>query len=130
MIYGPLILLSVVLFELFVRLKMAENARTIVVTSRESMRVLASAQLGDDEKESRMRRGSIEILQATLWLAAKFLLVGAVLYGLFELIVAIFPGLRQPLLESFVSPSVIVLLTIAIIGYAWARKVALRRLYA
>jgi hypothetical protein len=128
MIYGPLLFLSVVLFELFRLLKMGENAKTIIASSQEAVRVLRSAELADEEKESFMRRGSIEIFKATLRLAAKLILTGGILFALFELIVAIFPGLEKPLLESFVSPSVIGILTAAVIGYAWARKAALRRL--
>jgi uncharacterized membrane protein len=127
MIYGPLIFLSLVLFELFLQLKMGENAKTILASSQEAMRVLASRELADEEKESCMRRGSLEILKATLRLAGKFFLACAILFALFELIVAVFPDLRQPLLESLVSPSVIAILTVAIIGYAWARKRALQR---
>lgn len=128
MIYGPLLLLSIALFELFLLLKISRSARTILTSSQDAMRVLKSPELGDDEKESLMRRGSVEILKGTLGLAAKLVLVGAILFGLFELIVAIYPDLRQPLLASLVSPGVIALLTAAVVGYAWARKAALRRL--
>jgi hypothetical protein len=128
MIYGPLLFMSVVLFELFLRLKMGENAKTILASSQEAMRVLAASDLADEEKELFMRRGSVEILKATLLLAAKLVLAGAILFALFELIVMMFPALRQPLLDSFVSPSVIAILTVAVIGYAWLRKAALRRL--
>ena len=128
MIYGPLLFLSLVLFELFRLLKMGENAKTIIASSQQAVRVLTSPDLADDEKESCMRRGSMEILKATLRLAAKFFLAGGILFALFELIVAIFPGIRLPLLESLVSPIVIAILTAAVIGYAWARKAALRRL--
>jgi len=127
MIYGPLLLLSVVLFELFLLLKLGENARTILARSREAMRVLRSPDLADEEKEAHMRRGSLEILKATVRLAGKLILVGAVLFALFELIVALVPTLRQPLLESLLSPSVVLILTAALIAYAWARKAALRR---
>jgi len=127
MIYGPLLLLSVVLFELFRLLRMGENAKTIIARSQEALRVLRSPELADDEKESFMRRGSIEILKATLYLAGKFVLAGGILYALFQLIVTIFPSLEKPLLESLVSPSVIAILTAAVIGYAWARRAALRR---
>ena len=127
MIYGPLVLLSVVLFELFRLLRMGRNARTIIASSQEAMRVLRSADLADEEKESFMRRGSIEILKATLLLAAKLIFAGAILFALFELIVVILPDLRQPLLASLLSPSVIVILTAVVLGYAWARKAALRR---
>jgi hypothetical protein len=128
MIYGPLLLLSIALFELFVLLNMAASAKTILTRSRESMRVLASSTLSDDEKESFVRRGSLAILKATLALAAKLLLTAAILFAIFEGIVAIFPTLRQPLLDSFLSPLVILILTVAILGYAWARKLALRHL--
>ncbi len=47
-----------------------------------------------------MRRGSLEIFKATLGLAAKFVLAGAILFALFELIVRVFPSLRQPLLRE------------------------------
>jgi hypothetical protein len=36
--------------------------------------------------------------------------------------------LREPLLESFVSPLVIGGLTVAVMAYAWLRKAALRSL--
>jgi len=128
MIFGPLLFLSLVLFELFRLLKMGQDAKTIMGTSQEALQVLRSSQLADEEKESCMRRGSIEILKATLRLAGKLVLAGAILFALFELIVAIFPGLEKPLLESLFSPSVLAILTAALIGYAWARKVALGRL--
>ena len=126
MVYGPLLFLSVVLFELFLLLKMGENAKAIMASSQQAMRVLASSELGDDEKEAFMRRGSLDVLKATLGLAAKLILAGAILFGLFELIVAILPELRQPLLESFVSPAPIAILTVALLAYAWVRT-ALRR---
>jgi hypothetical protein len=122
MIYGLLLFLSIALFELFVLLRMVDNARTILANSQEAMRVLASRDLTDDEKESSMRRGSLEILKATLRLAAKLLLMGAILFALFQLFVMIFPDLRQPLLDSLVSPSGIAILTVAMMGYAWARR--------
>jgi hypothetical protein len=128
MVFGLLLFLSLVLFELFRLLRMGANAKTIIARSQEAMRVLRSPQLADDAKESFMRRGSIEILKATLQLAAKFVLTVGILFALFQLFVAIFPDLRQPLLESLVSPSVITILTAAVVGYAWARKAALRRL--
>jgi hypothetical protein len=128
MVYGPLLFLSVVLFELFLLLKMGANAKAILTSSQEAMRVLASRDLADEQKETFMRRGSLQILKATLGLAAKFLLACAILFALFELIVTIFPTLRQPLIDSLVSPTVIVILTVAVVAYAWVRKAALRRL--
>ena len=122
MIYGPLLFLSVVLFELFRLLNIAADGKTIIASSQEAMRVLKSPQLSDEEKESFMRRGSVETFKATLRLAAKLALTGAVLFALFELIVALFPDLEKPLLDSLLSPTVIVILTVALIAYAFVRK--------
>jgi hypothetical protein len=46
---------------------------------------------------------------------------------LFVLIVAVRPDLETPILESLVSPVVIVLLTAVTMCYAWARKALLPR---
>lgn len=127
MTYALLLLLSVVLFELFLLLKMGRNAQAILTRSQSAMRVLHSPELADEEKELVMRRESIEILKATVLLAGKLFLAGGVLFTLFQLIVAIFPDLREPLLGSLISPSVIAILTVAVVGYAWGRKALLRK---
>jgi hypothetical protein len=62
-----------------------------------------------------------------LRLAAKLLLTGAILFALFQLIVTIFPDLKQPLLDSLLSPTVIAILTVTMIAYAWARRSVLGR---
>ena len=130
MIYGPLLLLSIALFELFLLLKIGGSARAILASSHEAMRVLQSPEIRDEEKEALMRRGSLAILKATLGLTARLVLVAAILLGLFELIVVIFPAIRQPLVASLISPVVIVVLTVAVVVYAWARKTAVRRVSA
>jgi len=127
MTYVSLLLFSIVLFELFALLGIGKDAMAIIARSQEAMRILRSPAIGDDEKETHMRRGSAEIFKATLRFTAKFVLIGAVLYLLFVLIVAVRPDLETPILESLVSPVVIVLLTAVTMCYAWARKALLPR---
>ena len=122
MIYVSLLLFCVVFFELFVSLRIATDAMAIMARSQEAMRVLGSAQLSDDDKEVFVRRASGQIFIATLRFAAKFALIGLALYALFWCTVTVFPNSERPLLKSFVSPLVIVLLTAVTMAYAWIRK--------
>ena len=122
MIYAVLFPLCIVLFELFALLKMGRDAMAIIALSQQAMRVLMYSDLGDDQKEVLMRRGSADIFKATLRFALKFVAIGAVLYLLFVLAVTLLPDLKQPLLESLYSPVVIAVLTLATVGYAWVRR--------
>ena len=128
MIYVPLMLFCIVFFELFLRLRIGTDAMAIIARSREAMRVLQSAQLGDDEKEVFVRRASGQIFIATLRFAAKFALIALALYALFWCTVTPFPDLGGPLLESLVSPLVVVSLSAATMAYAWARKTVVAQL--
>jgi len=127
MIYVPLLLFCVVFFELFVRLRIGSDATAIIARSRESMRVLRSPDLGDDEKERLVRQASVDTSKATARFAAKFFGIGAILYVLFELTVLLLPDLERPLVDGLVSPIVIATLTAATALYAWTRtKIAVR----
>lgn len=126
MIYAIVFLFGIVFFEMFLALRITKDAMAIIARSNEAMRVLKS-DLDDDEKEAFMRRGSADIFKATLRFALKFLSIGLALYLLFLLIVTLSPDARQPIADSLVSPVIIVMLTVAIILYAWARKALLAR---
>ena len=128
MIYVPLLLFCVVFFELFLSLRIGSDAVAIIARSQEAMRVLASAQFSDDDKEVFVRRASGQIFIATLRFAAKFALIGITLYALYWCTVTVFPDLDRPLLESLVSPLVIVSLTVATMIYAWVRKTVVAQL--
>jgi hypothetical protein len=127
MIYLPLLLLAIALFELFAWLRMTQDAKAIIARSQEAMRVLQSTQMGDDEKEVFMRQASLESFKATFRFALKFLLAGGVLYALYRLTITFFPHLEEPLLESFVSPVALVGVTLAVMVYARARKTIFAR---
>ena len=122
MIYAVLFPFCIALFELFELLKIGRDAMAIITRSQEAMRVLRSSELGDDDKEVLMRRGSADIFKATLRFALKFLAIGVVLYLLFLLTVALFPDLKQAMLESLYSPVVIAVVTVGTMCYAWVRR--------
>lgn len=126
MLYALLILFAIIFFELFMLFRISKDVGTIVALSQESMRVLASSTIGDDERETCMRRSSLEIFKATCGLAMKFLLIGLFLYFLFWMTATQFPDLRKSMTESLVSPFAIAVLTAAIICYAWVRKAIAR----
>ena len=128
MIYAVLFPFCIALFELFELLKIGRDAMAIITRSQEAMRVLRSSELGDDDKEVLMRRGSADIFKATLRFALKFLAIGVVLYLLFLLTVALFPDLKQAMLESLYSPVVIAVVTVGTMCYAWVRRSIVSRL--
>lgn len=128
MIYAVLFPFCIALFELFALLKIGSDAMAIITRSHQAMRVLMSSELGDDDKEVLMRRGSADIFKATLRFALKFLAIGVVLYLLFLLTVTLFPDLKQAMLESLSSPVVIAVLTVGTMCYAWVRRAIVSRL--
>jgi hypothetical protein len=128
MVYVVLFPFCIFLFELFVLLNVGRDAMAIITRSQEAMRALRSSELGDDDKEVLMRRGSADIFKATLRFALKFLSIGLILYLLFLLIVTLFPDLKRALIESLYSPIVIAVLTVGTMCYAWVRRALLSRL--
>lgn len=128
MIYVPLVLFCVAFLELFIFFDIRKSAVEIITRSQESVRVLMSSEMGDDEKEAFMRRGSVELFKATGLFSFKFFLIFATLYLMYLLLITIFPSLGDTLINSFLSPSVIVILTIVTMCYAWARNAVLKQL--
>lgn len=128
MIYGLLLLFCVGFLELFLLLDLRKEAVAIVARSREAVRVMVAKDMSDDNKEAFMRRASLSMLKTTATFTLKFLGILAALYATFLGVVALFPDLEQPLLDSFVSPPIILLLTIATVLYAWLRNAVLKQL--
>jgi hypothetical protein len=128
MSYALLFLFCVVFLELFLLLDLRKEAVAIVARSREAVRVVVAQGMSDDEKEAFMRRESRAMFKATAMLMLKLLSIFAVLYAIFLATVAVVPDLEQTLLDSFVSPSIIVMMTIATVLYAWARNAILKQL--
>lgn len=128
MIYALLLLFCVVFLELFLLLGLRKEATAIVARSREAVRVMVAKDMSDDDKEAFMRRASLAMLKATATFTLKFLGIFAVLYAIFLGAVALMPDLERPLLDSFVSPPIILMLTIATGLYAWVRNAVLKQL--
>lgn len=126
MIYVFLLASCIVFIELFIVLDLKQEATDMVARSHAAMRVMMSAEYDDDEKETLVRRASIDMFKATFLFALKFLLIVLVLYTMYWLTVTVFPGLRGPILGSIVSPIVVIGLTLAAAAYVWARNVILK----
>ena len=128
MIYGLLFLFCVVFLEFFLLLDLRKGAIAIAARSREAVRVMVAKDMSDDDKEAFVRRASLAMLKATATLTLKLLGIFAVLYAIFLGAVALVPDLERPLLDSFVSPPIILMLTIATVLYAWVRNAVVKQL--
>ena len=128
MIYALLFLFCVVFLELCLLLDLRKETVAMVARSREAVRVMVTKDMSDDEKEAFMRRTSLATLKATAILALKLFGIFAVLYAVFLGTVAVVPDLAGQLLDSFVSPQIIVMMTITTVLYAWARNAILKQL--
>lgn len=126
MIYAFLLVSCIVFIELFMVLDLRKDASRIIAGSREAMRVIMSPEADDDEKEAFVRRASADMFVATFKFLLKFLIIFLALYALYALVSYIVPAIRGPILESLVSPIVIVGLTLLAMAYVWLRNVILK----
>ena len=123
MTYVFLFTSAIVFVELFIALDVRQQAQLIVSRAGEATRVILSSDLDDDQKETFMRRSSVEMFAATFKFLMKFLVIILAMYAMFFLITFTFPATRESILESFVSPIVILGLTLAAFAYVWLRNV-------
>jgi hypothetical protein len=121
------LLFGIVFFELVILLDLRRDVLRIADGSRTSLAMLRSA-ASDAEKEACMRRESVRLFSATALLTLKFVLLAGAMWLLYELVVMAFPDREAALQASLVSPVGILVLTIATLGYAWARHVVLKKL--
>lgn len=121
------LLFGIVFFELVILLNLRREVVRIADGSRAALAMLRSG-ASDAEKEACMRRESLRLFSATGLLTLKFLLVAASLLLLFELIAMAVPDREAALQANLLSPVGIAVLTLATLGYAWARHVVLKKL--
>lgn len=126
MIYASLAIFCVVFVELFLFLDIRKDVARLASTAQESLRVLASAKMTDDEKEALVRRASLDLFKATGLFTVKVIAIVAVLYLVYSLFIVALPDLEPELLQSFVSPLAILITSIVAMGYAWLRNVILK----
>jgi hypothetical protein len=118
---------SIALFEMFMLLRMSQDIGQIVTRSRDAMNAITSPTTSDEEKELLARTGACGIFGATALLTAKLISCGVLLYFLFELVTFRSPAFRARMLESFVSPVNVAILTVSVVCYAKIRKTFLTR---
>lgn len=123
MIYASLAIFCVAFVELFLFLNIRKDIALLASTAQESLRVLSSSKMTDDEKEALVRRASLDLFKATGLFTTKVIAIFVVLYFIYFLFIGASPDLEPELLQSFVSPLAILITSIVAMCYAWVRNV-------
>ncbi len=123
MVYILLLSLSIVFVELFIFLNIISDAQGVLKLSAESVNVMKSKTMTDDEKEAFMRKNSATMFIATMKFLAKFVLIFAILFGLIYIIEISSKLLAEQVMQSFVSVYMMIALTAATLIYVWIRNV-------
>ena len=128
MLYAYLAISCIAFIELFIALRIQQDAAVLIARSRDAMSVITSRDLDDDQKEAYTRKASVEMFKLTGLFVVKFLAIAVALFVIYWVTVSTFPDLRAPILASFVSPLFLLGLTVLAIIYVWVRSVLLRQL--
>lgn len=111
-----------------VRLNLGVEGRALLQTSRESLRVLTSADFNDEAKERFVRSASLRVLGATGQFVLKLCLLAAVAFGLYSAATLWAPGMEPELSRAIRSPAVIADLSLVTALYVLVRHVVRRAL--
>jgi len=128
MVYFLLLVISIIFVELFIALKILPDAQNVLKLSSESVKVMQSRQMTDDEKEAFMRKNSVTMMKATLIFSAKFISIFVVLFAFIYGVELYSVDLATQLSESFYSLTLMSLLTLVTLVYVWIRNVIRRKL--
>ncbi|MEP1743943.1 MAG: hypothetical protein ABJI60_16700 [Kangiellaceae bacterium] len=128
MVYFLLLVISIIFVELFIALKILPDAQSVLKLSSESVKVMQSKQMTDDEKEAFMRKNSVTMMKATLIFSAKFISIFVVLFAFIYGVELYSVDLATQLSESFYSLTLMSLLTLVTLVYVWIRNVIRRKL--
>lgn len=123
MVYLILILLSISFVELFVFLRIIKDSLGILKLSSESISVLKSKAMSDDDKELYMRKNSVRMFIATLMFFGKLLLIFFILFGFVYLVKMFSVSLAEEVVQSFFSVGILISLTAATLFYVWVRSI-------
>ena len=123
---AALIFSGIIFVEAFLFLKLDRQARGVFVIARDALSVLADGSLADEQKESCARRAARLILTLTAVVVLKLAAIGGVLYALLVGTAWVFPTSAERIFAALVSPIVLVVVTLATLGWLWVRN-ALRR---
>jgi hypothetical protein len=128
MVYFLLLVISIIFVELFIALKILPDAQSVLKLSSESVKVMQSKQMTDDEKEAFMRKNSVIMMKATLIFSTKFISIFVVLFAFIYGVELYSVDLATQLSESFYSLTLMSLLTLVTLVYVWIRNVIRRKL--
>jgi preprotein translocase subunit SecG len=121
-------LLSVICVEMFFLLQLPERIAMMARVGRDSLGLLVSSKLDDEQKEIAVRKASLDLLKATFVFSARFLLICVVAYFAYLLMAELFPDRQDEMLRILVSPSGLIALTAATACYLWVRNAVRQKL--
>jgi hypothetical protein len=119
---------SIVFVELFMLLAIIPDAQAVLKLSGKSVNVMKSKSMSDSQKEAFMRKNSVTMFATTLKFIAKFILIFAILFGLFQLVEIWSAPTAQAIAKHFISVTPMVVLTMVTMIYVWIRNVIRRKL--
>lgn len=128
MVYFLLLLVSIVFVELFIAFRILPEAQNVLKLSSESVNVMKSKDMSDNEKEAFMRKNSVTMMLATLKFSGKFIAIFIVLFALIYAVELYSLELASELSESFYSITLMSILTFVTLIYVWIRNVIRRKL--
>ena len=128
MLYLLLFVISIVFVEMFIWLNILPDAQNVLKLSSESVNVMKSKDMTDDEKEAFMRKNSITMMLATLKFSAKFISIFIVIYAVIYAIEQYSLPLAEEMMNSFYSVTIMLILTVVTLLYVWIRNVVCRKL--
>ena len=128
MTYLLLGLLSVLFVEMIFFLHLPEKLATMARVSRDSVGVLVSSRLNDEQKEIAARKGSLDLLKATFVFSTRILLICIIVYLAYLLLAELFPDRQDEMLGILVSPIGLLTLTAATACYIWVRNAVRQKL--
>jgi hypothetical protein len=127
-IYAVLAVMAVVFVEIFIRTGLPRRARSVLEISRESLGVLASRSLDDEQKEQLIRRNAATLLAASLGVGFRLLLIAAAIGAIYVVAARGLDVPEQDLSAGLLSPAGALLLTLAGLAYVGVRHVLCQRL--
>src|SRR5690349_10984698 len=103
MTYLILVILSVFSFEIVLALKLQNDASALFSTLKQSINLLTSKTMTDEEKESYARSESVKILKATTRFMMKCIMIACSLYALYWVSTINRPIIRDAVVKQLFS---------------------------
>ena len=128
MIYPVLFVYSIIFVELFIGLRVIQDAKGILKLSGKSLEVMKSKSMTDREKEKFMRTNSLTMMLRTLKFITKFFVIFIGIMLLNYLLKSVNAELAEAVIASFTSIKLILIVTIVTMIYVWIRNVIRKKL--